>query len=113
MPITDVTRTALRKEEMVRLKTIHREKCSMQSAGIMLQHRKQLVSVKKITHITDEHVTSAVMSRNNRSPEGSGFVTQCRQCHYNETRDTKPPRSTEEQCFLLGPTRPTELILVE
>jgi hypothetical protein len=36
------------------------------------------------------------------------------QCRYNGTRDTTPPTSTEEQCFLLGPlrgyiTRPTEL----
>jgi hypothetical protein len=39
-----------------------------------LWHNKQLISVTVIVYTTEEHVTSAVTSRNNRRTAGSGVL---------------------------------------
>jgi hypothetical protein len=41
-----------------------------------LRHSKQLISVTMIAHAIEEHVTSAVTSRNNRRAAGSGAATR-------------------------------------
>jgi hypothetical protein len=40
----------------------------------MLRHSKQLISVTMIAHAREEHVTSAVTSRNNSRAAGSGVA---------------------------------------
>jgi hypothetical protein len=41
-----------------------------------LRNTKQLISVTMIVHATEEHVTSAVASRNNRGADGNGVATR-------------------------------------
>jgi hypothetical protein len=54
----------------------YRKYCSMYRAVTSLRHSKRLVSVTMIAHATEEHVTSAMTSRNSRRAAGSGVATQ-------------------------------------
>jgi hypothetical protein len=51
---------------------------SMYRAVPKLRHSKQLISVTMTAHATEEQVTSAVTSRNNRRAAGSGVIYEVR-----------------------------------